>query len=247
MIKNIFWLIRTSLYSIVLSVLGSDNFLIPTEHDALRAMQAPMPITTSSKPQARQIGVQGPAKIFPQAVNNPKKSEVAARPIALQQTRSVYRCQQNNGQTLFSDKPCDNVQQVIPLHEFRPNVAETFQKATPQNIYNTTTGSNAKTLTRNPANRQEINTRYDNLSREIKHLLKDNPGRLSHLLLELHKDRQKALSMYATSADSYSIHQRTDNLKRDIRRQENQHNKVQIAHQLLELERQRNRELYDRH
>lgn len=234
---------RISLYSMVLSVLGSDNFLVPTEKDALRAMQPSMPAKESSRQQAN--GDQGSTRIYPQTVAKPKRA-TSIQPDALQKTQVVYRCRENNAQTVFSDQPCGDIQQVMPLKHLQPNIAETFQKVVQKNLSNTAEGLNQTgSRTRNPANQQEINTRYDDLSRVINHLSKDDRRGQIRLLMKLNKDRQNALSMYATSSDSYVINQRFDNLRRDIRRQENKQNKMWVAHRLLTLERQRNRELYD--
>lgn len=241
MIKNIFWLTRVSLYSIAFSALGSNNFLIPVEKDALSAMQLPVPAKVKTQRRVMNV-VQRSTKIYPQTMAEPELT-VSVRSGAFQKTNSVYQCQENNGQTVFSDKPCGNVQRVTSIDSLRPNTAEAFKRVKQMNVSRNLRRPN-QTNTRNRANQQEINTRYDNLRRVIIKLLKDDPGHLNELLIRLNNDRQKALSMYEKSENSYSIHQRYDNRKRDIRRQEGEKSSRWVANRILKLEQNRSHELY---
>lgn len=158
----------------------------------------------------------------------------------LPQAKKVYQCEGENGQNVFSDRPCDNLKKVIPIAHFKPNLVNAYQSASKQAI-STNKPERSSSYQRKLADSNEINKRYDNLRTVIKHLLGNN----HNMLNQLSSDRNNALSMYAKRGQTYSINQHYDNLIRDIRRKQSKTNSHSIARQLLRIERQRNKELYD--
>lgn len=151
----------------------------------------------------------------------------------------IYKCTLPNGTTLYSDTHCNPQEQVIPLNQLRP-MSATPTTETPEKA--PLPPAPKADEQHRPPDSHAINTRYDNLSREINSLFEySEKAQLSRELLILEKDRSNALSMTEEVKQSHDINTRFDNMAREIRA----HNKSKaLAHQLLELERMRNQALY---
>jgi hypothetical protein len=196
---------------------------------------AAQPIPTSTPQTSSDITI--PPQ-YPQTPSVTPPSQTVAAPT----NDIIYKCILPDGTAVYSDKNCGSLAQSMNLIQSRaapkkpPVPAYTY---TPPTV--TPPSSNTSTQP-HKASSYEINTRYDNLSREINSLFEYNEKpQLNHALLVLEQDRNDALSMKTGAEQSHDINTRFDNMAREIRA----HNKNKaLAHQLLELERMRNQALY---
>lgn len=161
-----------------------------------------------------------------------------------QNSKSIYKCTLANGKKVFSDQHCNQHEETIAIDQLRPNVATAYHQPSQQTHRIPTVSTN---ITNNnnadqPASAYEINTRYDNLAREIKSLFRENDKmQLNHLLIRLEQDRNQALTMKMRSIQSYEINNRFDNLETDIRAKQKGGAR---AVELLKVENLRNQALY---
>ncbi|OQX01097.1 MAG: hypothetical protein BWK73_47170 [Thiothrix lacustris] len=160
-----------------------------------------------------------------------------------QQTgKRIYKCTLPNGTTAYTDKECDSPEKVISIEKFHANSSPPVANYAYQQTVSISKQQQAIPNAYQKPSSYEINTRYDNLAREINSIIdhKDK-SRLNQVLRTLEQDRTHALSMRAEVKQSHDIHTRFDNMAREARARSGNST---LAHELLKIERQRNAALY---
>lgn len=156
---------------------------------------------------------------------------------------AVYKCIQPNGSSTYSDTACGTNSEIIPMKQLRPMTANAPRPA----YTHVATSPTKDSRPNNPVprtNPYEINTRYDNLTRDIKGMFEhDEKAQLNRMLLALERDRSIALNMVMQDKQTHGINVKFDNLARDLR-STHRGKSPRLAQQLLDLERSRNEALY---
>jgi len=174
----------------------------------------------------------------------------------------IYRCTSETGTIIFSEVPCADDAEVVPSHRLNVNVHDrsvstpsTYAppRQVPEARQMATPSPPPATATRKPEP-YEINTRYDNLIREVRglHNSRDTfaKSRLSNLLQNIERQRSRALAAQSVSSDWSAINARFDGMVREARSSlplgsKNQDfDKMRLAGQLVKIEASRDAALY---
>lgn len=179
-----------------------------------------------------------------QATTRPVRNQTLQHSVTLTQeqtSKSVYKCTLPNGTTVYTDTQCNSPTKIITIEKFHTNTSPLVVASPPPQAVSTSKQQTVSDAYQKPSN-YEINTRYDNLTREIKSIFDSGDKvHINQALLVLEQDRTNALSMRAEIKQSHDIHTRFDNLAREARA----HNKsTNLVYQLLNIEQMRNEALY---
>lgn len=183
-----------------------------------------------------------PTSITVQQHNTTIPAQRPASSTQQQTGKRVYKCTLPNGSTVYTDKECDSPEKVISIEKVHANRSTPVATYAHQQTVSISKQQKAIPNAHQKPSSHEINTRYDNLAREINSLIdRKDKLRLSQVLLTLEQDRTQALSMRAEVKQSHDIHTRFDNMAREARARSGNST---LAHELLKIERQRNAALY---
>ncbi len=179
---------------------------------------------------------------LPISIASPQQIRTQIQPVQTSNNqKTIYQCKLPDGKTLFSDKICDNVEQTIPVVEFKSRKIAPIPAYTSKPVAQASTPKQTDNTYQKPS-AYEINKRYDNLARKINAIYdRKDKAQLNQALLILERDRNRALSMRAERKQSYDINKRYDNM---VREASFQNKSKALAYQLLKIEQMRNHELY---
>ena len=161
-----------------------------------------------------------------------------ARPIALPAGAAIYKCRSDEGAIVFSDQACGAINEVIPRARMKSNAVPAY-KAIEEPSQPLTRNNTSEA--RRPADRHEINRRYDNLIKTLYSIHQLQPFGITSALNVLEQDRLNALRMYTNKTQTHHIQLNFDNM---VTTANQQAKGGMLAVKLLDIERSRNQALY---
>lgn len=176
----------------------------------------------------------------------------------------IYRCTSETGTIIFSEVPCADDADVVPSHRLNVNV-HGRNVSTPSDyapplqapeLPQRTNPPQPLTVAATKPDPHEINTRYDNITREVQRLHGNSnrdvfaQAHLTKLLQRIEYQRSRALAAHSVSKEFSSINSRFDNMIRYTRTSFSSSSRNQafdrmlLASQLVKIEASRDAALY---
>ncbi|EXJ09619.1 MULTISPECIES: DUF4124 domain-containing protein [Nitrincola] len=153
----------------------------------------------------------------------------------------IYKCVHPDGRLIFSDTQCGDQAEILE-QEGSLNSIPSFAQPAEATRSEPTTDSKPEALS--ISERNQLNNRYTQLSREIDaFFLYSERHELQHLQSVLSHNHQAALAATSVAQDAHAINQRFNNQARDLRTRLWQNKKL-MARELIKLEAQRDAALY---
>lgn len=124
----------------------------------------------------------------------------------------IYKCESNDGGVTYSDLPCKNIKKVIDSNVL---VSLNIMSPTQEKIQEKTYKKRSCEL--NQSSKNEIQRRYKNLESEIKKSKNIGSKRKKEALLEVDKNKKKALSAHYNNTAFWSTKVEFDQLVKSAR------------------------------